>query len=192
MRRRSKIDIAIAVAGLVLLASLPLAAVWVFMGVPPQAYVTQLVYRAIYKDVPQFEVPVHWPATATFPARIIEKRRYWLNLRVHFVGTEQRLAAANVVGEFASRPRNVNRPGEPTTFRVEVRTLDRVIVHESNLSSESRSDTSGDSLGRRLDEFILDKGLYEISVTPMRDMAAFSAFPTSLELTYHPNSTPIP
>lgn len=175
-------------------AALWLAAIWTLLGVPPHEYVTRLVYRTIYDDVPRLELPLKLATSepVAFQVRILEARRYWLNLRVYFIDDAQRLAASNAVGNFHSVPRNMNPAGEATVFRVEVRDQDHHIIHESSLRSEGQSDAAKDSLGRRIDEFVLTQGIYNISVTPLGDFSAFSRFRTALELTHFPNSTPLP
>lgn len=188
-------ELIVAIFGLLgIAAALWLAAIWTLMGMPPHEYVTRLVYRTMNNDVPYLELPLKLATSEpfTFRARIVEKRQYWLNLRVYFDSSEQRLAVAKAVGDFASRPRNVNPPGAVTVFRVEVRDREQRIVHESIPRSEGRESTIGDSLGRRLDAFVLDKGIYDISVAPLSDVSAFAGFRTSLKLTYQPNSTPFP
>jgi hypothetical protein len=44
---------------------------------------------------------------------------------------------------------------------------------------------------RRIDEFILSRGIYFIEVTPVGDFSAFRGFRTAFELTSHPKATPI-
>jgi hypothetical protein len=159
-----------------------------FSGMPPSV----LVARILYDDVPRIEIPLQLNPSApvAFAARILEKRNYWLNLRIYFGGVEQRKQVSDVVGDARSVPVHVPGPSEVATeVHVVIRDQERRVVHERTVRSVGRSDTAGDSLGRRLDEFVLDTGRYDISITPAEGVAEFRPFRTTIELTYHPKTT---
>ena len=164
---------------------------WVFLGVSPLMHLAWL----IYPNVPRFEVQVDLKENVpiVLQARILEKRRYLLNLRVYFSGNEERAVVAALVGGPVGRPGNIALPPgtQRTSFHVSILSADGRIVHERDVQSEGRSDTSSDSLGRRIDEFVLGKGAYEISLTPTNSSIGLHAFRTSLELTYQPKSSAI-
>lgn len=156
---------------------------WV-LGVPPYVQFMKLVHD----DIPRLTVAVRLVEGApfSFPARIVERRRYQLNLEVFFTSPEERIVVAGLVGGPIAQPVNAGLPpGKlPTTIRVTVTDQEQRVVYDQTQTSDGRYATAANSLTRPLAAPVLDEGRYTVSVTPLNDMTGFAPFRTDLELTY--------
>lgn len=163
-----------------------LGLVW-SLGVPPYVYIAKFLYN----DVPRIEVPVRLRANEpfAFQLRILEKRNYLLNLSAHFDSDAERSAARAFIGGPLSAPHNLaHPPGTLTVFNITVCDSKGRVLHESHISSDGRNYITAKSVGRKIGEFVLDPGIYDISVTLLNDIPELTKLETSLEVTYSPKS----
>ena len=160
----------------VVLIVLTVAVRWLY-GLSPYG---QLM-RLIYSDIPTQVVPVELVegVPTTFRTRIIERHTYHLNLLVYFNNDEQRAIVDNLIGGPVAR-----QPGKlRTDARIVVRDAKNRIIRDQMARIEGRI-TGGDYLGRQLDTFDLDEGIYEISVTFVSSTSRLIPFRTALEVHY--------
>lgn len=182
MRRLAKVLFAIVIL-LVGAAALRILASWMFGESP---YVQYL--RLMHDDIPRFVVPVRLQQgiTVTFPARIIEKRGYELNILVYFKGDQQRAAVENLIGGAITQPKNVAQPAGQLQSLMHIVVTDESgrVVYDRTELSDGHTKSNLFLLGRELARFRLEDGPHSISVTPMNDVSALDPFGVEFELTY--------
>lgn len=156
---------------------------WVY-GEPP--YVQYLKWA--HHDIPRFTVPVLLVEGTpfTFQARIIEKKRYQLNLMVYFTGAREEAALTALLGGPVALPINAGLPpGKlPTTFRVTVRDQEKRMVYDQTGSADGIVASTAFSRAREVASLPLDEGLYTLSITPLNEVSPLAPFRTEIELTY--------
>jgi hypothetical protein len=82
-------------------------------------------------------------------------------------------------------------PGTLTVFNIVVREREGRILHENRISADGQSYVGAKTLGRKIGEFVLDPGIYDISVTLINNVPELAQLETSLEVTYRPKSSAI-
>lgn len=122
----------------------------------------------------------------TFQARIIEKRRYQLNLMVYFTGAKEEAALTALLGGPVAQPINAGLPpGKlPTTFRVTVRDQEKLVVYDQTGTADGIVASTAFSRACELALLPLDEGLYTLSITPLNEVSPLAPFRTEIELTY--------
>jgi Domain of unknown function (DUF5625) len=162
------------IAVTVVLIVLTVAVRWLY-GLSPYGQLMKL----FYSDIPTQVVPAELVegVPTTFRTRIIQRHTYSLSLLVYFNNDEQRAAVDDLIGG----PR---RPGKlRTDVRIVVRDAENRIIRDQTVQAKGRF-TGGDYLGRQLDRFGLDEGIYEISVTFLSSTSRLIPFRTALEVNY--------
>lgn len=156
---------------------------WVYGESP---YVQYLKW--VHHDIPRFEVPARLVdgTPFAFQARIIEKRRYALNLMVYFTGPKENAALKALLGGSIAQPINAAGPPAklPTTVRVTVHDQERRVVYDHTRSSDGIIASTTFSHHRELVLLPLSEGFYTVTITPLSDMSALAPFRTAIELTY--------
>ncbi|MCK1570333.1 DUF5625 family protein [Bradyrhizobium sp. 174] len=153
-------------------------------GEPP--YVQYLKW--VHHDIPRFTVPVLLDEGTpfTFQARIIEKRRYQLNLMVYFTGAKEEAALTALLGGPVAQSTNAGLPPGKllTTFRVTVRDQEKRVIYDQTGSADGIVASTAFARGRELAVLPLDEGLYTVSITPLNEVSPLASFKTEIELTY--------
>jgi len=155
------------------------------------AFAREPILRRVYGDVPRLEFSTDLDKPLEFRARIIDKRNYWLDLLVYYDNKDQRAAVEQIVGRYRGSEKTPADYGLPTQFHVVIRDENGRIIRDENRTVVGMNGFTANYRVRRIDEFILGRGIYFIQVTPIGDFSAFRAFPTAFELTSNPKATPI-
>lgn len=144
--------------------------------------------KLVDDDIPRFAVPVRLVEGTqfSFPARIIQRHGYELNLVVYFKSPRERTVVESLLGGPIAQPINAGvPPGKlPTTFRVTVHDQEKRMVYDQTLSADGIVASTAFSHARELASLPLDEGLYTLSITPLSDVSALAPFRTEIELTY--------
>ncbi|WP_247322091.1 DUF5625 family protein [Bradyrhizobium sp. 21] len=142
----------------------------------------------MHHDIPRFTIPVQQiqGTPITLQARIIEKRRYSLNLLIYFTGPKEEVLLRTLLGGPIAQPINAAvPPGElPTTFGVTVLDQEKRVVYDQTRLADGVVASTAFSHARGLALLSLDEGLYTLSITPLSDVSALAPFRTEIELTY--------
>jgi len=149
------------------------------------------IIHRIYSDLPRLEFATKLEKPLEFRARILDKRQYLLNLLVYYDNREQRSALVQILGKWGGNEQTSADFGVRTQFHVVVRQDSGPIIRDETRTSIGWHGTRESSLDRRIDAFILSRGIYFIGVTPIGDFSAFRDFRTSIELTTYPKATAI-
>jgi len=155
------------------------------------AFAREPILRRVYGDVPRLEFSTDLDTPLEFRARILDKRNYWLDLLVYYDNKDQRAAVEQIVGRYRGSEKTPADYGLPTQFHVVVRDENGRIIRDENRTVVGMNGFTANYRVRRIDEFILSRGIYLIQVTPIGDFSAFRAFRTAFELTSNPKATPI-
>jgi hypothetical protein len=186
MKRRALFVGLLLVITLLGAVGLQVAGGWIFGVSPRDQY---LGFTA--SDIPPLRIPVQLEqgVPVTFQARIIRRRKYELNLLVHFANKEERAAVESLIGTRYVLPNSGAEPVSrvPTSVRIIVQDQDRRVLSDETIRSDGRLLSAAGYLGRGLDLLPLEEGIYAVSITPLSDVSPLKPFRVELEL----NSPPV-